>query len=337
MAKDYYNLLGVNRGASVKEIKSAYRKLARKHHPDVNPGNSAAEEQFKAISEAYEVLSDVEKRKKYDQFGHLGGDAWRHAGEAGFNAGGQGGQWSQANMNPEDLDLDAGFADILGGLFGAGRSSRMGSGFTRRAPAPAKGEDASVEVEITLEEAFFGAERSLSLLVREPCPTCRGTGVSTNRRCPTCGGNGMVERPNTLTVKIPKGVGDGAKIRLAGKGGAGAAGGPPGDLFLIPRLLPHTRFERKESDLYTEVTVTFPDAALGAEVEVQTMTGPVTARVPAGTSSGQSLRLRGKGMPHVRGEGHGDLYARVRVSVPKHLTAREQELIEELKGLLELD
>ena len=325
-AKDYYQILGVSRSATEKEIKSAYRKLARKHHPDVNPGNAGAEEQFKNISEAYDVLSDAEKRKKYDQFGHLG-DAWKHAGEGGFPGGGQpgGAQWHSYG-NPQDMGID--LEDLLGGMF-----SGQGRGGFRRQRMAAKGEDLQYEVEITLEEAYHGAERAISLAVHEACPTCQGTGAVNNRACPTCGGSGMVERPQTLTVKIPHGVHDGAKIRLAGKGGPGIHGGPAGDLYLIPRILPHARFERKGDDLYTEIPVSFPDAALGADVQVPSMSGPLTAHVPEGTSSGQSLRLRGKGMPKLHGGGHGDLYAKIRVTVPKSLSPHERELIEELQRL----
>jgi DnaJ-class molecular chaperone len=336
-AKDYYQVLGVSRTATEKEIKSAYRKLARKHHPDVNPGDTKSEEKFKEIAEAYEVLSDADKRKKYDQFGHLG-DAWKHAGESGFDFGQPGGgrtQWRQPRnyANPEDLDISGDFADILGSFLGGGRGGGRGAGFRRPQPGPQRGEDLQYEVEITLEEAYAGTERALTLTMHESCPTCGGTGALHNRPCSTCGGAGVVERPKTLTVKIPKGVQDGAKVRLAGQGGPGQFNGHAGDLYLIPRILPHNRFERKGDDLFTDVPITFPEATLGAEVEVPTMTGTITARVPAGTSSGQSLRLRGKGMPHVRGEGHGDLFAKVRVIVPKQLSERERELIEELKSL----
>lgn len=328
--KDYYNMLGISKSATEKEIKSAYRKLARKYHPDVNPGDAGAEEKFKDISEAYEVLSDPDKRKKYDQFGHLG-DAWKHAGEGGgydygqYGGGMGGGQWQQrGHINPEDLNVD--FSDILGGLFGG----RMG-GATRRRQTM-RGEDAQYEVEITLEEAYAGAERDLMLRVHEPCPTCGGAGVMRNGPCPTCGGAGMVERPKTLTVKIPKGVQDGAKIRLAGQGGPGMHGGPAGDLYLIPRILPHPRFERKGDDLYTDVAVVFTDAALGGEAEVSTVNGTtVHVTIPPGTSSGQSLRLRGKGMPKLKSDQHGDLYARVKVTVPKTLDPRQRELLEQIR------
>jgi molecular chaperone DnaJ/curved DNA-binding protein len=331
-AKDYYNLLGVNRNASEKEIKSAYRKLARKYHPDVNPGDTAAEERFKEISEAYEVLSDPEKRKKYDQFGHLG-DQWKHAAEGGFGGAGRpGGGWQNVNINPEDLHVGGGsFADILEGLFGG--AGGMRGGFRQPSPRPTKGEDVQYEVEMTLDEAYHGASRTLTLTVHDACPACNGAGSVNNRVCTTCGGAGVVNRPKTLSVKIPAGVHDGARVRLAGQGGPGLHGGPAGDLYLIPRIAPHPRFERRGDDLYTEVPVTFPEAALGAEIEVPTMNGLVTATVPAGMSSGQSLRLRGKGMPRLRDGGHGDLYVKVRVMVPKQLSDRERELIHELQAL----
>lgn len=328
--KDYYTILGVSRTATEKEIKSAYRKLARKYHPDVNPGDTKAEERFKEIAEAYEVLSDPEKRKKYDQFGHLG-DAWKHAGEAGFGFGQHGGggaQWRSA----EDFDFGGDFADILGSFFGGGARGRAGT-FRRPQPGPQHGEDLQYEVEITLGEAYTGTERSLTLTVPEACPTCQGVGMMNNRPCPGCHGSGVVDRQKTLTVKIPRGVQDGSKIRLAGQGSPGQYGGPAGDLYLIPKISPHPRFERKGDDLYTEVPVTFPEAALGAEIEFPTLGGLVTTRVPAGISSGQSMRLRGKGMPRLRGEGTGDLYVKVRVVVPKNLTPRERELVEELQRL----
>jgi len=329
--KDYYSILGVGRNASEKEIKSAYRKLARKYHPDVNPGDKGAEDHFKELSEAYEVLSDAGKRKKYDQFGHLGGDAWKHAGEAGFNFGqGGGAQWRTAN--PEGMDINFDLNDLLGGMFGGGRTSRMGGGF-RRQQMPVKGEDAQYEVEITLEDAYHGAERALTLPVHEACPVCHGTGSDGNRICATCYGNGVVEKQKTLTVKIPRGVKEGARIRLTGKGGPGMHGGPPGDLYLIPHILPHPRFERQGDDLTVDVPLTFPEAALGAEIEVATMDGLVAAHVPPGTSSGQKMRLRGKGMPRLQADGHGDLYVRIRIMAPKHLSERERQLIEELKSL----
>jgi DnaJ-class molecular chaperone len=334
-AKDYYTILGVARSASEKEIKSAYRKLARKYHPDVNPGDKAAESRFKEIAEAYEVLGDAAMRKKYDKFGHLG-EGWKHAGEHPFGGGygpgpgagaGPGGtDWQQMFSGAEDM-RGGGFdlGDLLGGFMGRGR------GGTRPAT---RGEDLQHEVEISLEEAYHGTERAVTLVARESCPACHGRGMVQNKVCGACGGAGAVERPRTITVKIPKGVADGAKVRVSGQGGAGAAGGPAGDLYLIPRIRPHPRFERKGDDLYTEATVSFPEAALGGEAAVMALDGStLTARVPGGTSSGQMLRLRGKGMPLLRGEGFGDLYVRIRIAVPKDLTARERELIEELAQL----
>ncbi len=202
-------------------------------------------------------------------------------------------QWRQqrGGVNFEDLNMGGDLNDLLGGLFGGGRG--RGSRFNR-APTPTRGEDAQAEVEITLEEAFHGAVRTLSLLVHDACPSCAGNGIVNNAPCSTCGGAGVVERPKTLEVTIPKGVQDGGKIRLSGQGSPGVFGGPAGDLYLIVRLQPHARFERKGDDLSLEVPVTFPEAALGAEIEVPTLHGPVHARVPAGTSSGQRLRLRGK-------------------------------------------
>jgi DnaJ-class molecular chaperone len=341
--KDYYAILGIPRTATDKDIKSAYRRLARKYHPDVNPGDKTAEDRFKEIAEAYEVLSDPAMRQKYDQFGHLG-DGWRHVGE-GFPGGGGygpgpgagGADWQQMFINPEEMRGGGGgagfdFSDILSNLFGGGAGPQAGHGRHRR-PHADRGEDATYEIEITLEEAYHGADRVLTLGVHEPCPTCHGRGVVNGRPCHACHGAGLVERTKTLTVKIPRGVADGAKIRLAGKGGPGQHGGQPGDLYLVPHIQPHPRFERKGDDLYTEVAVTYPEAALGAEVEAPTMEGLVTVRVPAGTSSGQMLRLRGKGMPHLRGEGTGDLYVKARVTVPKDLSPRERELIEELARL----
>jgi molecular chaperone DnaJ len=338
-AKDYYTILGVSRSASDKEIKSAYRKLARKYHPDVNPGDTASETRFKEVAEAYEVLSNADSRKKYDQFGHLG-EGWRQAAESGFGGyrggygpgpgAGGGADWQQqvfTNAGETGQGFDLG--DLLSGFLGGGRGGR-GARHTMQE----RGEDLQHEVDISLEEAFHGTERTLTLRVQERCPTCHGRGIVQNHNCPTCGGGGAVERPKTITVKIPRGVGEGAKVRVTGQGSPGRGGGLTGDLFLVPHILPHPRFERKGDDLFTEVAVSFPEAALGAEVPVTTLDGTrLTARIPAGTSSGQKLRLRGKGMPLLRGEGAGDLYVKIRVMVPKELTPRERELIEELARL----
>lgn len=331
--RDYYAILGVARTATDKEVKSAYRKLARKLHPDVNPGDKSAEERFKDVAEAYEVLSDKDLRRKFDQYGHLGGDTWRHADEAGFGAGGfrgaAGGPRARP-ANPEDFGAAGGdFSDILASMFGG----RGGGGFGRRARGPVRGEDAQYEVEITLDEAYNGAERSFTMAAQAPCSTCLGAGMYNDRPCPTCLGAGTVERQQTLTVKIPKGVKDGAKIRLAGKGHPGAGGGPAGDLYLIPHLLPHPRFTRDGDDLTVEAPVSYLDAALGGQVQVPTLAGgSLTLTIPPGAGTGAKLRLRGKGMPKMNSPEHGDLYVRVMVTVPKMLTDRERALLEEIRG-----
>lgn len=337
-ARDYYSILGVSRTATEKEIKSAYRKLARKYHPDVNPGDKAAEETFKEVSEAYEVLSNKDLRRKYDQYGHLGGDVWRHADEAGFGAGGPGGFGGFGGAGgprarrgtPEDFDTMGGdFSDILASMFGG-----RGGGFGRRPRGPMRGDDAQHEVEITLEEAYAGAERSFTMNAQEVCPTCHGSGMYNERPCPTCLGAGAVERQQTITVKIPKGVKDGAKIRLAGKGQPGVNGGPAGDLYLIPRVLPHARFTREGDDLAVDAPVPYLDAALGGQVQVPTLAGgTLTVTIPPGASTGARLRLRGKGMPRLKGDEHGDLYVRVMVTVPKTLGERERELLGQIRGL----
>lgn len=301
--KDYYEVLGVGRKADEKEIKRAYRRLARKYHPDVNPGDKAAEERFKDISEAYEVLSDKDRRAKYDQFGHLG-PGWERAGEQGFGGfgGPQAGQWQQA---PPGFDV-GGFGDLFENLFGGLGGARTGQrgGMQFRA----RGQDVEYEVELTLEEAYAGTTRQIALTMPD----------------------GSVNR---LEVKIPAGVAAGSRIRMAGQGGPGMGGGAAGDLFLVVRLRPHPRFERRGDDLYVEVPVTFAEAALGARIEVPTLQGPVTMTVPPGSSSGQLLRLAGMGMPKVRGGGKGDEYVRLRIVVPRNLTDEERRLVEQLASL----
>jgi DnaJ-class molecular chaperone len=324
--KDYYQILGVGKAATDKEIKQAYRKLARKYHPDVNPGDKTAEEKFKDISQAYEVLSDPDKRKKYDQFGAQ----WEQAQHAGAGAG-YGSPGTDFNF-----DLGGGFGDFFESLFGDRLGGRGGA--TRRGPR--RGEDLQYQIEVTLEEAFNGGTRVLNISVPETCPTCHGSGTkpgSSQEACPTCQGRGQVERTKRVEVKIPKGVYEGAKVRAAGQGAPGASGAPAGDLLLMVRMVPHPLFERRDDDLYVDLPVTFSEAALGAEVLVPTVTGKVTARVPPGIQSGQSLRLAGLGVPHLRGGGAGDLYARIKVTVPKNLSERERELIEELKELRQED
>ena len=297
-AKDYYQILNVGRNADEKEIKRAYRRLARKHHPDVNPGDKQAEEKFKEVSEAYEVLSDPKRRAQYDKFGHLG-PGWERMAEAG--AGGRPGPGR--GQAPPDFDLGGGFADLFETLLG-GTGGRAAAGARMRA----RGEDLEYPVEVSLEEAYAGTARSLSLTLPD----------GTTRR---------------LEVKIPPGVGDGSRIRMAGQGGPGFGGGPSGDLYLVTRVRPHPVYERRRDDLYVEVPVTVPEAALGAEIRVPTLQGPVTMTVPPGSSSGTLLRLGGMGMPRLRGGGAGDEYVRLKVTVPRNLSAQERTLIEQLQTL----
>jgi molecular chaperone DnaJ len=302
--RDFYEVLGIKRGADEKEVKRAFRKLARKYHPDVNPGNKEAEQKFKEISEAYEVLGDAEKRAKYDQFGQA-------AQQAGGGAPG-GSAWASPGFGNIDELLE----ELLGG--------RMGG---RGRPRRTRGHDLRFEIELTLEEAAHGVTREIAVPTPQVCPQCQGAGtVGRGTICTGCGGNGQLEQVKRLHVRIPKGVNAGSKIRLVGQGVAG------GDLYLLPKIAPHRCFRRRGDDLYCEVPVTYPEAALGAEIEAPTLNGKVKLKIPAGTSSSQRLRLAGKGMPRAEG-GSGDLYVQVRVTVPKNLTHEEQELIARLGDL----
>lgn len=360
--KDYYAILEVSKNATEKEIKAAYRKMARKYHPDVNPGDKAAELKFKDISEAYEVLSDPEKRKKYDAFG----SEWEAAA-----AGQPGGGFTYQPGGGINFDFDLGGADLgdlFGGLFGGAQRGAGGGGRTRGGQ---RGEDLQYEIEVSLEEASTGGQRRLTISAPDTCPTCHGsgaepgakletcaqckgtgrgtawggfsignetcdrchgTGKAPTQACHTCRGSGMVERPRAVTVTIPKGVDDGNKLRVAGQGNPGQHGAPAGDLYLMVKMRPDKLFERKGEDLYVDLPVTFPEAALGGEVQVPTLTGKVTMKLPAGVQSGQQLRLKGQGMPKRTG-GSGDLFARIKVMVPRGLTDTERELIEQLREL----
>ena len=307
--KDYYKILGVEKTASDKEIKRAYRKLARTYHPDMNPDNKQAEEKFKDINEAYEVLSDPGKRKKYDQ---LGSD-WHRWQQMGGNpnnfdwnqwTGGGAGQRT-GGVTVEDLgDLFGGsgggggiFSDFFSQIFGGGRS--RGRDYRYRSQ-PQRGQDYQQEIEITLQEAHKGTSRAMA---------------QSGRR-----------------VKIPAGAKTGTKIRLAGQGAPSVTGGPPGDLYLIIKVLPDPRFERKGNDLYTAVPIDMYTALLGGEVHLETLSGPVTLKIQPGTQNGQKIRLRGKGMPHLRHKDrYGDLYATVDVRLPAHLTDRQRQLLEQMR------
>jgi molecular chaperone DnaJ len=329
--KDYYEVLGVPKTATEKEIKSAYRKLARKWHPDANPDNpKEAEEKFKELQEAYAVLSDPEKRRKYDVLGSDWESAARQAEQQ---------RRYRSERGPRTVE----FGD-MGDLFGRGAPS--GDGFSdffdtffsnvgRRTTAssarsPHRGQDVEGSIEITLRDAYSGGTKSISLQLESRCPECGGTGVKQREICPNCHGTGSVITNKALEVKIPKGVRDGQRIRLAGQGGGGMHGGPPGDLFLTVHVKPDDQFEREGDDLYIDMPVSIFDLVLGGEAHVPTLTGGITMTIPPRTQNEQLMRAAGKGMPHVSGSGHGDLYVRLIGRVPQRLSEREEQLFREL-------
>lgn len=333
MARDYYDILGVKRGANEKEIRRAFRKLARQYHPDVNQGDKGAEAKFKEINAAYEVLSDADKRKKYDKYG----DRWQFADQieeaerqqasgarfGGGNGFGDGGFSYSYEGSPEDLgDLGS----IFGNLFGRGR---RGASLRRR------GEDVEYAVDVTLEEAFNGTQRVLQVEAEEPCRVCNGTGTVGQAICQTCGGHGVVLAPKRLEVKVPAGVQTGSRVRISGEGQPGMGGGPHGDLYLVVTVRPHARFERKGDDLYVEVEVPLTEAVLGGETRVPTPKGSRLAlRIPPETQNGRQFRLSGQGMPRLaRPAERGDLYARVKVVLPAKLSDEERGLFERLAEL----
>jgi DnaJ-class molecular chaperone len=321
--KDYYKTLGINRTASEKEIKQAYRQMARKLHPDVNPGDKTAEAKFKEVNEANDVLSDPEKRKKYDQYG----DMWEHADQ--FTRQNQSAPWGQ-QQGSTYTSSDFGDAGDLGSIF---ENLFQGSGSSRR---PAKPKSIQHNVEVTLEEAYHGTSRLLQMQAEEVCPACAGTGHSGKTRgrpCADCGGAGSILRPKRIEVKIPPGVGEGSKIRLAGEGSTGP-GGVKGDLYLVIQVLPHQAFERKGDDLYTDVTLPLYTAVLGGEVQLTTLNGKLALKIPPETQNGKVFRLSGKGMPHLGNpSSYGDLFAKAAVELPSQLTQQEKKLYEQLRAL----
>lgn len=368
--KDYYKILGLPKTATEKEIKAAYRKLARQFHPDVNPGDKSSEDKFKDVGEAYEVLSDADKRSKYDQFG----DQWKSYSQGGgfspnAGGGGQGGAYTEYDFGGQGGG--AGIDDFLSSLFGgaAGGASNGFGGFSAGRTAARSGrqtqQDVEYPIEISLEEAFKGTSKSFTVSIPDTCHRCGGAGTVSagkgkscpmcggsgkvksgrnlfgNSLCPQCGGtgqmlevcpdchgDGVVTKPRKLSdVKIPAGVGDGQRIRLAGQGAGG------GDLFLKVKVRAHPKYERVGDDLRTDFDVPYTVAALGGEASVETFGGRKTLNVPPGTQSGQSFRLGGQGMPRLKGGGAGDLYARVKMTVPKDLSPRERELLTELAKL----
>lgn len=328
MAKDFYETLGVDKSASDKDIRSAYRRLARRYHPDVNPTDKSAEQRFKEITNAYEVLSDPENRRKYDKYG----DQWEHADQIEEMQRQQGGRayttgdgtrvrFEQASDIGDMGDLGSIFGDLFG---------RERSGPRRRAPR--KGQDVDTPVDVTLEEAFHGTTRTLQLQAAETCPTCSGAGQVGNALCSECHGEGQRYRPRRLEVKVPAGVRTGSRVRIAGEGRRGIAGGKNGDLYLVVTVRPHPRFERNGDALYVDVDVPLLDAVLGGEVEVPTIDGKVVLTIRELTQNGTQVRLAGKGMPVLGSPGRrGDLFARVRVQVPGHITPEERALFEQLR------
>jgi molecular chaperone DnaJ len=344
--RDYYEVLGVQRSVNPQELKSAYRKVALQFHPDRNPGNKEAEDKFKEASEAYEVLSDPDKRAKYDRFGH--------AGNAFEGFGGQG--FSSATINEI-------FGDIFGDIFGGGRQRTRGG--------KARGADLRYNLEIAFEEAAFGAEVTVKIPKPKRCETCDGTGSKSNQRrtCPSCNGAGEVrftqgffavsrtcnscqgagqvvtdpcakcdgagryDAESQLSVKIPAGVDTGTRVRLTGEGAPGEMGGPPGDLYVVIHVREHPLFVREENEVLCEVPVSFSQAALGAQIDVPTLEGKVKMKIPPGTQTGKVFRLRGKGIPHLHGGGRGDQHVRVVVETPSQLSKQQRELFEKLAEL----
>jgi len=318
-AKDYYSILGVNKKATAKEIKQAYRKLARKHHPDVNPGDKSSEAKFKEINEAYEVLSDAEKRKKYDKYG----EQWQHAD-----------QFEQASRQQKPSWGHTGggttfeFNDISGEGFGSIFDSILGGMGGRRSRRPQRGRDLEHPVEVSLEEAYRGTTRMLETQVEQACSNCKGGG------CQNCAGTGSVMRPKRLEVKIPPGVNDGSRVRIAGKGGLGYTGGAPGDLYLLISVKRDKRFQRMGDDLYIEMPIPMLDAILGGEVHVQTIEGKNLAlKIPPETQNGKVFRMAKQGMPHLGSGIRGDQLVKVQVLLPTKLTEHEKELLLELRAI----
>ncbi len=364
--QDYYELLGVSRSASPDEVKKAYRKLAMKYHPDRNAGDAAAEEKFKEVSEAYEILSDTKKRQQYDQYGHDGLKS--QFGPGGFDFG-------------RDFTHGADLQDVLGSIFGGGGGGGGmfddifggGGGGRRRGgrpDGPQTGADLRFDIEIDFEEAAYGSEREITLpisvqcdpcsgsgvapgskretcrqcggkgsvisgggffQVRQTCPVCGGQGTIVTNPCTKCGGTGRVKTRKRITLKIPRGVETGSRLRLSGKGEGGVRGGPAGDLYVVIRVQPHALFRRREDDLFLEMPVPFDVLALGGNIDVPTIDGFAKLKVAPGTETGKVFRLRSKGMPSVEGHGRGDLHVQVVTEIPVKLSGKQKKALADFK------
>lgn len=356
-----YEILGVDRNASQEEIKKAYRRLAKKYHPDLNPGDKEAEQKFKEINEAYEILSDPQKRAQYDQFGHA---AFEQGGsqQGGFGDFGEGG-----------FDFDfGGFGDIFGDIF----SDFFGTGRRKAEKGPKKGADIRYDLTLTFEEAAFGTEKEIEVERFEVCDVCHGTGVKPGSRpetcpvchgtgeirqtqntpfgrivnirtcprchgegkiitdpCQKCGGTGKIRKRRKIKVTIPAGIDEGQMLTLRGEGEPGLRGGPNGDLYIVIHVKPHEIFKREGYDVYVKIPISFADAALGGEIKIPTLDGMVSFTIPEGTQTGTKFKLRGKGIPHIGGRGRGDQIVEVYVEVPKRLSEKQKELLREFKRL----
>ncbi len=330
MARDYYEVLGISRSADAAEIKKAYRRLARKYHPDVNPGNDEAEQKFKEIQEAYAVLSDAEKRKQYDTYGRVDGIP-----ETGFDFGRRGGGrpgWQDVGGGFRvDFDQVGNFED-LGDLF-----SQVFGGRGRRTQRsrPRRGGNQELGIEIDFADAVQGVTSTLPVQRQVRCSACGGSGSSGSGTCPVCHGAGVVISTERIRIKIPEGVADGQKVRVAGKGAEGSGGGSPGDLLVRVKVRPHPFFKRDGDNILTTVPVTFPEAYRGGEIEVGTIHGPVRAKVPAGTDSGRTFRLRGKGVRNTRTRAYGDHLYTIQVVVPKVVSPAGKDVARRVGELYE--